>query len=428
LIPHPSPVILKRTRVFLPLLRGVDSDQTGDTPNKGMALNRNTLTLKALDKQVAFALFLFLLSLTLPFLQSRENRIAEEFTVRLFSLGIGPILLLLIPPLMVLVSACITERMHASLIATVATAMGVFSPLLVLTIVGNALVADLGAFARYSPASGMYVYLAAVSILYLMKPKLQTSDKIALFLVVLLVIGMGSIGLFDRFGILLEAKNLGTRLGREILAHIRITGISLLISMVIGIPIAFLAFSNRTVRNIVFPILNVLQTIPGIALFGLLIAPLAALSRAFPILREWGIQGIGNTPAIIALSMYALYPIIRYTFTSLDGIDEQVIQAAKGMGMNSSQLWKIVRLPLATVGILHGVRVALVQTIGNATLAKLIGGDGLGVLVFEGLGQASVDMVLLGMLLIIILTVVCDQLFQILINFFSPTFLKREEH
>jgi osmoprotectant transport system permease protein len=261
-----------------------------------------------------------------------------------------------------------------------------------------------------------------------MKPKLQTSDKIALFLVVLLAIGMGSIGLFDRFGILLEAKNLGPRLGREILAHIRITGISLLISMVIGIPIAFLAFSNRTVRNIVFPILNVLQTIPGIALFGLLIAPLAALSRAFPILREWGIQGIGNTPAIIALSMYALYPIIRYTFTSLNGIDEQVIQAAKGMGMNSSQLWKIVRLPLATVGILHGVRVALVQTIGNATLAKLIGGDGLGVLVFEGLGQASVDMVLLGMLLIIILTVVCDQLFQILINFFSPTFLKREEH
>ncbi len=233
--------------------------------------------------------------------------------------------------------------------------------------------------------------------------------------------------MFDRLGILLEARNLGTRLAREILSHIRITGISLLISMLIGIPIAFLAFMNKAIRRVVFPILNILQTIPGIALFGLLIAPLAALSRAFPVLRQWGIQGIGNAPAIIALSMYALYPIIRYTYTSLTGIDEQVVLAAKGMGMNSTQLWKIVRLPLATVGILHGIRVALVQTIGNATLAKLIGGDGLGVLVFEGLGQASVDMVLLGMLLIIALTVISDRLFQLLITFFTPTFLAREE-
>ncbi len=390
-------------------------------------MNRNILQRRALDKQVAFALFLFLVSFTLPFLQSRENRISEEFTVSAFSLGIGPILLLLLAPLVILTSAFIPNRKRAALLSTVAAAFGIFSPLLVLSIVGNALVADLGAFARYSPASGMYVYLAAVSILYLMKQKAQSRDKVALFLVMLLAIGMGFIGMFDRLGILLEARNLGTRLWREILAHVRITGVSLLISMVIGIPIAFLAFINKAVRRVVFPILNVLQTIPGIALFGLLIAPLAALSMAFPVLREWGIQGIGNAPAIIALSMYALYPIIRYTYTSLSGIDEQVVLAAKGMGMNSTQIWKIVRLPLATVGILHGIRVALVQTLGNATLAKLIGGDGLGVLVFEGLGQASVDMVLLGMLLIIALTVISDRLFQFLINVFTPASLIREE-
>jgi osmoprotectant transport system permease protein len=260
-----------------------------------------------------------------------------------------------------------------------------------------------------------------------MKPKGENSDKLGLLLVLFTVLAMGYAGLFDRLGILLEAKNLGSRLGREILAHMRITGVSLLISIGIGIPIAFLSFINRTVRNMVFPVLNVLQTIPGIALFGLLIAPLAALSRAFLFLREWGIQGIGNTPAIIALSMYALYPIIRYTYTALSGIDEQVVLAAKGMGMNNAQMWTMVRLPLATVGILHGVRVALVQTIGNATLAKLIGGDGLGVLVFEGLGQASVDMVLLGMLLIISLTVISDRLFQLLINFLTPKALQREE-
>ena len=372
-------------------------------------------------------LFLFLLSLTLPFLQSRENRISEEFTVHVLSLGFIPILLLLAPPLMLLASVIIPEKNHARLLASASMACGVFFPILVLGIAGNALVEDLGAFARYSPASGMYVYLASVSILYFMQKSLQTLDKIALFFVLLMMLGMGFLGMFDRLGILLEARNLGTRLAREILSHIRITGISLLISMLIGIPIAFFAFMNKAVRRVVFPILNILQTIPGIALFGLLIAPLAALSRTFPFLRQWGIQGIGNAPAIIALSMYALYPIIRYTYTSLSGIDEQVVLAAKGMGMNSTQLWKIVRLPLATVGILHGIRVALVQTIGNATLAKLIGGDGLGVLVFEGLGQASVDMVLLGMLLIIALTVFSDRLFQLLINLLTPASLAREE-
>nr|WP_321304035.1 ABC transporter permease [uncultured Sphaerochaeta sp.] len=390
-------------------------------------MNRNVLQWRSLDKQVILTLFLFLLSLTLPFLQSRENRISEEFTVHVLSLGFIPILLLLAPPLMLLASVIIPEKNHARLLASASMACGGFFPILVLGIAGNALVEDLGAFARYSPASGMYVYLASVSILYFMQKTLQRRDKIALFLVLIMIVGMGLLGMFDRLGILLEARNLGTRLAREILSHIRITGISLLISMLIGIPIAFLAFMNKAIRRVVFPILNVLQTIPGIALFGLLIAPLAALSRAFPVLRQWGIQGIGNAPAIIALSMYALYPIIRYTYTSLTGIDEQVVLAAKGMGMNSTQLWKIVRLPLATVGILHGIRVALVQTIGNATLAKLIGGDGLGVLVFEGLGQAAVDMVLLGMLLIIALTVISDRLFQLLITFFTPTFLAREE-
>jgi osmoprotectant transport system permease protein len=224
----------------------------------------------------------------------------------------------------------------------------------------------------------------------------------------------------------LEARNIGSRLSREITAHIRITGISIGISVLVGIPLSLATYQSRRMRKLVFPLLNVLQTIPGIALFGLLIAPLAALSQAFPQLREWGIKGIGNTPAIIALSVYALYPIIRYSFTALSSIDTSVVLAAQGMGMSSGQVWRIVRFPLATPGILHGVRVALVQTIGNATLAKLIGGDGLGVLVFEGLGQASVDMVLLGMLLIVALTVAADRIFQILITVLTPVSLRRE--
>ena len=128
----------------------------------------------------------------------------------------------------------------------------------------------------------------------------------------------------------------------------------------------------------------------------------------------------------MALSIYALYPIIRYSFTAFAGIESSVILAAKGMGMTSRQIWRIVRFPLAAPSVLHGIRVALVQTIGNATLAKLIGGDGLGVLVFEGLGQASVDMVLLGMFLIIALTLASDRLFQVVIYVVTPKALRNK--
>lgn len=257
-----------------------------------------------------------------------------------------------------------------------------------------------------------------------MKPKFTLYDLAGLALVAAAVLFVFSQGSYDRLGIVLEGRNLGTRIIQEVLAHIRLTFISLGISMMIGLPLAFASFQSRRAQKIIFPFLNLLQTIPGIALLGLLITPLSTLSRTFPFLREMGIKGIGNTPAIIALSTYALYPIIRYSFTAFSSIDESVIQAAKGMGMNPFQVWRMVRLPLSAPGVLHGIRVALIQTIGNATLAKLIGGDGLGVLIFEGLGQASVDMVLLGMLLIIALTVASDRVFQIFIHLVTPSPLR----
>lgn len=365
-------------------------------------------------------------SFFLPFFFARENRISTEIPLTISGLPLVLVLALLLPPTMILLYALVRKTRVSEWLLSIGAASGVLAPLVVLAYVGPQVVSSLGPFARYSPAAGMYVYLTAIAIVYLMKARIRIGDYIGLVVVLVVVLAMGYQGSFDRLGILLEARNIGSRLSREISAHIRITGISIGFSVLIGIPLALVTYQSRRMRKLVFPLLNVLQTIPGIALFGLLIAPLAALSQAFPQLREWGIKGIGNTPAIIALSMYALYPIIRYSFTALSSIDASVVLAAQGMGMSSGQVWRIVRFPLATPGILHGVRVALVQTIGNATLAKLIGGDGLGVLVFEGLGQASVDMVLLGMLLIIALTVAADRIFQILITVLTPVSLRRE--
>ena len=386
----------------------------------GVEVKRADYPLTFQKKLASVVLSLFLISFFLPVYLARANRVSEEITRSFFALRPMCILFLTIPPLLIALYACIRKGWLSDLALTFAGILGLFFPLMVLGIVGPDISSSLGPLARYGPASGMYLYLTAVIVMFLMKAKIRLYDIAGMFLVVGAVLFVYFQGSYDRLGIVLEARNLGSRITQEVFAHIRLTFISLSISLVLGFPLALVSFHSKRAKKIIFPFLNILQTIPGIALLGLLITPLSTLSRVFPFLREMGIKGIGNTPAIIALSTYALYPIIRYSFTAFSSIDESVIQAAKGMGMNPMQVWKMVRLPLATPKVLHGIRVALIQTIGNATLAKLIGGDGLGVLIFEGLGQASVDMVLLGMVLIIILTVVSDRIFQICIHLVTP--------
>ncbi|WP_422478286.1 ABC transporter permease [Pleomorphochaeta sp. DL1XJH-081] len=376
-------------------------------------------------KMTTLVLPLYAVSLLLPTLIIRENRISTEIPLNITALGIPFASLLFAPLFLMIIYAVWNNKFSEKHIPGLAAALGILLPLLVMAEYGSQAALKLGTFARYSPSGGFYISIIASLVIYLMKPKLEWSDYLGISIVIIITILMYSSGIFNRMGMVLEAKNLGPRLYNETIAHIRLTTISIGISVIIGIPIAFASYQSSRLKKMVFPILNVLQTIPGIALFGLLIAPLAALSQAFPVLRSWGIKGIGNTPAIIALSMYALYPIIRYSFTAFSSIESSVILAAKGIGMSQKQVWKLVRFPLSTPGVLHGVRVAMVQTIGNATLAKLIGGDGLGVLVFEGLGQASVDMVLLGMLLIIALTLASDRIFQIAIFFLTPKALRR---
>jgi len=387
-------------------------------------VNREDSRLTFQQKLASVVTLLFMASLFLPFYLARANRVSEEIQSGLSSLSPMCVLFLILPPLLIAFYAVLRKGWLSELTLTLAGVLGLFFPLMVLGIVGPNVREAFGPLARYSPATGMYLYLTAVIIIFLMKPKFTLYDLAGLALVAAAVLFVFSQGSYDRLGIVLEGRNLGTRIIQEVLAHIRLTFISLGISMMIGLPLAFASFQSRRAQKILFPFLNLLQTIPGIALLGLLITPLSTLSRTFPLLREMGIKGIGNTPDIIALSTYALYPIIRYSFTAFSSIDESVIQAAKGMGMNPFQVWRMVRLPLSAPGVLHGIRVALIQTIGNATLAKLIGGDGLGVLIFEGLGQASVDMVLLGMLLIIALTVASDRVFQIVIHLVTPSPLR----
>ncbi|HEX3885164.1 MAG TPA: ABC transporter permease, partial [Stellaceae bacterium] len=164
-----------------------------------------------------------------------------------------------------------------------------------------------------------------------------------------------------------------------------------------------LALRRERWRGPVFATLNLLQTVPSIALFALLIAPLSAL----------GLGGIGPVPAVIALVLYALLPVARNTATGLGGIDPAVADAARGMGMTGRQILWRVEMPLAAPVLLAGLRIVTVQTIGLTVVAALIGAGGLGSFVFEGLGEDAADLVLLGALPAILLALAADFVLQL---------------
>ena len=157
-----------------------------------------------------------------------------------------------------------------------------------------------------------------------------------------------------------------------------------------------------------------LQTIPSLAVFGLLIAPLGALSSAFPVLQSLGIRGIGWAPALLALITYSLLPMVRNTFVALTEVPENLVDAGRGMGMAERQLFFQLKLPLALPVIIEGVRVTTIQAIGLTAVAALIGAGGFGTFIFQGLGQAAMDLVLLGALPTIALALLADALLSML--------------
>ncbi|MEH2372785.1 ABC transporter permease [Nostoc sp.] len=167
------------------------------------------------------------------------------------------------------------------------------------------------------------------------------------------------------------------------LEHLFLVGIAIGIAILIGIPLGILITRKTYLRQPILGIANILQTIPSLALFGLLIP--------VPI-----IGGIGAVPAIFALIVYSLLPIIRNTYTGITGVDPAIREAGRGMGMTDRQLLLQVEIPLAMGVILAGVRVATVIAIGIATIAAAIGAGGLGVFIFRGISVVNDQLILAG--------------------------------
>ncbi|WP_342433300.1 osmoprotectant update ABC transporter permease/substrate-binding subunit OpuFB [Neobacillus sp. FSL H8-0543] len=181
-----------------------------------------------------------------------------------------------------------------------------------------------------------------------------------------------------------------------LLEHIQISLVALLFAVVIAIPLGIYLTKKKKVAEGIIGITAVLQTIPSLALLGLLIP----------------LFGIGKVPAIIALVVYALLPILRNTYTGIKEVDSSLIEAARAMGMNNRKRLVKVELPLAMPVIMAGIRTAMVLIVGTATLAALIGAGGLGDIILLGIDRNNTALIVLGAIPAALLALVFDFLLK----------------
>lgn len=174
--------------------------------------------------------------------------------------------------------------------------------------------------------------------------------------------------------------------------HLSLSLLAILISCLISIPVGIYITRHERLAKIILMIVSVIQTIPSLALLGFLI-PLV---------------GIGTVPATIALTLYALLPIMRNTYTGIKEVDSALIESARGMGMTEMQILWMIELPLARHVIMAGIRTATVLTIGVATLATFIGAGGLGDIIMRGISMIDPPTILLGAIPAALLAIVFD--------------------
>ncbi|HEY2866909.1 MAG TPA: ABC transporter permease/substrate-binding protein [Pyrinomonadaceae bacterium] len=177
--------------------------------------------------------------------------------------------------------------------------------------------------------------------------------------------------------------------------HIFLVFFSTGLAILIGVPLGILLTRIRSLQTPILGFANIMQTVPSLALFGLLI-PIPFIG------------GIGARTAIIALALYALLPVIRNTVTGILGIDPKIREAATAMGMTDGQILRMVELPLAMPVMLTGIRVAIVICVGVATVAAAVGAGGLGTYIFRGLRQNDNNLLLAGAVASALLALLCD--------------------
>lgn len=226
-----------------------------------------------------------------------------------------------------------------------------------------------------------------------------------------LLVYLLSTGRLDNLSLVKEYTIKKTQFMDNLKIHGWLTLASVMTGALIAVPLGYLAYRSKRAEDRIMLPLSIIQTIPSLSLFGILLVPLSKLGR-LSFFDALGVSGIGWAPAYIALSLYTLLPIGRNSLTGFHSVDRDIVEVARGMGMSKNQILRKIELPLAFPVIFAGIRIAFIQTIGGAVLAGLVGGGGMGSFVFLGLGEASADLILLGVLPIVFFTIVLDYLLK----------------
>ncbi|MBF7979758.1 MULTISPECIES: ABC transporter permease [Rahnella] len=357
----------------------------------------------------------------LAFLSHAPNRLVSGQGISLASLLHGYTFFVLLPVILLVVSAFLTlfGRSHllVMLLAEILLAALVW-------LAGHTAVQLTGgnedSIARTSLGGGFWAAAALCLLIasdaisrFTRNHTLRILLNIQMLIPVILLLFYGQL---SELSLLKEYDNRSDVFNDALWQHLGILLGTLVPAVLIGLPVGLLCHRNARWRGPVLSVLNIIQTVPSIALFGLLLAPLAGLAKALPWLAEHGISGIGLAPAIIALVLYSLLPLVRGVIAGLDSVPEAVTESARGMGMNRGQVFFRVQMPIALPVILTGIRIVAVQTVGMAMVAALIGAGGLGAIMFQGLLSSALDLVLLGVIPAVLMAVVVDSLFKFAVS------------
>lgn len=370
---------------------------------------------------LTLVLLLLLAGYGLAFLSHAPNRLVSGQGISLVTLLHGTSTLILLPALLLLAAAFLTlygkHHLLVMLLAEILLAALVWlAGHSALQLTGG----DEDSIARTSLGGGFWAASALCLLIasdaisrFTRNHSLRIVLNVQMILPVVLLLAYGQLA---ELSLLKEYDNRSDVFNDALWQHLGILSGTLLPAVLIGLPVGLFCHRSPRWRGAVLSVLNIIQTVPSIALFGLLLAPLAGLAKALPWLAEHGISGIGLAPAIIALVLYSLLPLVRGVIAGLDSVPEAVIESARGMGMNRVQIFFRVQLPIALPVILTGIRIVAVQTVGMAMVAALIGAGGLGAIMFQGLLSSALDLVLLGVIPAVLMAVVVDSLFKFAVS------------
>lgn len=358
-----------------------------------------------------------LTALVLPFLTLRPNRIAAGQPIQLWEAPLADW------GRAVILSSVLLLGVLAALKPPALRGLAAISTLLLwLCALGHGatlLMQGAAPAARVAPAAGFWLGALALSLLMVdALARLRPGPGLRLLLLCAgLAVAAALIagGVFGDLSVAREWHNRRQAFQDASLAHLELVAGAFLAALLVGVPMGIGLYLRPRLRDACLNLLTMVQTIPSIALFGILLLPMGWIATHLPGAAALGIAGIGMAPAMLALFLYALLPMVANTVAGLAAVPQHVLEAADGMGLTRAQRLRLVSLPLALPVILTGARIVLVQSIGLAAVGALIGAGGFGSFIFQGIGQTASDLILLGVLPTVAMAFLASELLDILI-------------